>query len=386
MTDGIAHVRPGDLIRADDFNTILDELKALDARVASLEGDGGGGGPDAVRITSITPSAPRVGDEMRITGANFGFSTGSARIAFDGTVVTAYKSGSSDNLMIFDVPEISGLPQAGRPMVLQVSNRTSSVIRTITLLPRSQPMAGHVDLVYRGPTPTTPTAGQPLALSFRMDSGATLPVTFTVSATVSVAAWQSQVQILDENGTALPFGRITVPARQRREFSVRLPIPTGTPAGTPFTVDVLANAPAMVLTVPTQSFTVGTAAPTPDGDIELNLRGSDPEGVLVGDTVTLAPSARADILVMAEFSRIGTFVIGLSTVTGWTISSNLPGNGQVEIESGDMGGDGKARRPISLFLTAPGASATTSTLTMSAQEAGTGKPPPRVLTLRLRTS
>ena len=383
MTDGITRVRPGDLIRADDFNAILDGLEAIDARLRALEGNAGPG-PDALRITNITPAAPRVGDEMRISGANFGFSTGASRVAFDNIVVTAYKIGSSDSLLIFDIPEITGLPLAGRPVLLRVSNHSSSVLRTINLQPRAEQLMGGVDLHYDGPSPSTPTAGQPFALNFRLASRANLAVTLTVTTTVSVGAWQPLLELVDAGGSALSSRRITVPSGQVRAFSVRLPIPSGTAAGTSFTVSIQAEGQGIVTTTHQPVFSVGTAAPTPATDVELALAGANPPSVLSDSTITLSPGASAEVVVLTTFEGTGTFVVSLSSPSGWTVAPDLPAGGEYEIETVDLGADGKAHRSVLIGLTAPAGGAVPATLVTTARRKGSTRS--RELTLQLRTS
>src|SRR4051812_16577057 len=100
-------VERGDLITADLMNALLGKLGELETRVANLEA--GSQSSTTVIITDLIPpgtaAAPiRVSSELRIVGQNFRFSLGAHRVFFDATRVDAFKPGSNDSLLIFDVP------------------------------------------------------------------------------------------------------------------------------------------------------------------------------------------------------------------------------------------------------------------------------------------
>ncbi|MEV5409790.1 IPT/TIG domain-containing protein [Thermopolyspora sp. NPDC052614] len=380
MTDGIARVRPGDLIRAEDFNLILDRLADLAERVTKLEGTPGTGAP---RITGITPAVPRVGDEMRITGSDFGLATGAARVFFDTVVLGTFAAGSSDNLLVFQVPEITGLPDEGRPVVLQVSNRVATVTRTITVLPRLVAPGGRVDLIYDRPLAPRPIGGEEFVLAFRLRSRTGVPLTMDIVATVSDPLMQRGTQIRDSAMKPVRSGQVTVAANREETFFVALQIPARTPAGTRFSVSVRAKAPGLESAVGPLDFEVEAAAPIPDRDIQLNLDGADPPHVLDGTTITLPPGGFAEVVVSAVFERVGTYIIELSKAPGWGVDPSFPPGGFV-IETTDLGLDGRARRPFSISLVAPGAGGPPVGLRVTGRKQdGAGS---RELTLQLATA
>ena len=371
MTDGsITRVRAGDLIRAEDFNLILDQLQALDARVSTLEGQGGPG-PEALRITSVTPETPRVGDEMKITGSNFGFSTGAHRVFFDSVLVTAYKIGSSDNLLILDVPEIPGLPTTGRATLLRVDNRTQTATRTITVLPRVVAAGGGVDLQHEGASPAAPTAGQPFALGFILNSRTGSAVTMLVTPTSSDSAIQGSMRVLNESGTPISSRQVSVPANGETRFSVDMQVPPGATAGDAFRVTVRAEGQGFRAQAGPISFTVGTAAPTPDPDIQLNLGDAIFPTTRAASTVSVPANQEGEVVVLGEFKQTGTYEISLSTVTGWDVATDLDPSRRLTIESSDpLGPEGFRSGSFSLFLTAPGAGSPPRSLVVTAQREG----------------
>jgi len=69
-----SHVKPGDLITADFFNSLLDRLEALEAQ---------GGPAGMLTITALEPATGpyRVGTQLIVRGTNFDFSVGTWPLA-----------------------------------------------------------------------------------------------------------------------------------------------------------------------------------------------------------------------------------------------------------------------------------------------------------------
>jgi len=127
-------VRPGDLISADLMNQLLNDVADLQLRVSQLEGASVG---TSVKIDRILPAVARMGDELRVFGSGLAAAKLQS-ISIEGTTIPiwALKQGSSDQLMIFDIPAIIGIPDAGRNAVLTVqSTSSSSDFGTFYLLP-----------------------------------------------------------------------------------------------------------------------------------------------------------------------------------------------------------------------------------------------------------
>ena len=67
-------------------------------------------------ITDLVPPSGtvQVGTELRVLGRNFGVSVGATIVYIDDTRITTLKFGSTDILLIFDVPVGLSVPQSGR--------------------------------------------------------------------------------------------------------------------------------------------------------------------------------------------------------------------------------------------------------------------------------
>src|SRR6185369_1788293 len=100
-----------------------------EARITALEGAVPVGG--AVVITAVVPSGPvHLGDELRLIGRNFGIAALNS-ININGTPVTGFKPGSSDTLLIFNVPAVQGVPAQGQTATLNLSNPNGFATTTI---------------------------------------------------------------------------------------------------------------------------------------------------------------------------------------------------------------------------------------------------------------
>lgn len=320
------HVRPGDLITASFINQLLDFLVALERRVAALEDSAPS--RDTVVVTGLVPPSGRVrvGDFLEVHGQNFGHSTGSLRAFIDDRPIDALDPRTNDQLLVFRVPlTITDVPQAGRPALLTVSNQTSSAQRTL-FLESAIVLAGSVDVIARGAasgTPATPTPGNPYVLEFTIRSRANLEATFTLSATVSVAAnqaqWQSNLRILDTEGR--PASQIVVAPGQENTFRVGIsPIPPGT-NGVAFSISTSATAGSVSGSSGPQGATVGTAAEQPDNTISLNHAFGEvlPAGSAGSVTTTrmvLPQESGARLSLDATFELVGLYNLSATLQSG----------------------------------------------------------------------
>src|SRR6478672_4002847 len=114
-------VNPGDLITSLDWNDLIAAINALDGRVTTLESGGTGQAP---HITEVLPSGPVTeGDTVRIFGSNFDFVAGGATVFFGNTPIVGFLGGSSDTLLIVQVPdEVEGASDSGTALTLTVGN------------------------------------------------------------------------------------------------------------------------------------------------------------------------------------------------------------------------------------------------------------------------
>ena len=158
------HVAPGDLIEADLFNRILDDINDLMLRVAMLEA-GADTTPVRPRIESITPQIVRSGDRLTVTGSGLG--AGNIRlIKFDETLVpaSAILPGSTDRTMLIAAPVTPGLPASGRSVVLTVGSSAGTASGSYFQLPEiAQPFQSSVTFQVTGiePPDAKIAAGKP---------------------------------------------------------------------------------------------------------------------------------------------------------------------------------------------------------------------------------
>ena len=135
------HVQPGDLIRAEDWNTFVDSMTDLDARLRLLQSliPGADG---RIAITDL-PAEIHVADTLVIGGVNFGV-PGENTVTFDGdNRVTDFLAGN-DRMLALRVPPIS-VPVAGQMVNLTVSNTTRGsasrqikILRVVETVPQGQ--------------------------------------------------------------------------------------------------------------------------------------------------------------------------------------------------------------------------------------------------------
>ncbi len=147
MPNPFDHVRPGDVINAQQFNLLLDTLSEMRTRIETLEA---GTASTGVRITGFVPQllAP-VGSTVTIIGANFEIPptdpvTGAVRniIRIDGTAIPAdlyviTGSGTTSQQIAFRVPtsldsQARPLGQGGRAFEVTVENANGRASRSYT--------------------------------------------------------------------------------------------------------------------------------------------------------------------------------------------------------------------------------------------------------------
>ena len=197
-------------------------------------------------ITELIPASGRVkvGDALTVVGTNFGFSAGSLRVYVDGVRVADFKPGSSDTRLVFDIPLSIDVPPQGKSAILTVSNGSASVQRILLLQPAVVP-TGSVEVIALRGSPAVIQPGQQFTFPFSMRSHANMVATIALTAWVNVDSrqeeWQQGLQILDSNNRPMAAPQITVAAGQSILFSVRINVPSGTTAGTQFSVQVNAS-------------------------------------------------------------------------------------------------------------------------------------------------
>lgn len=100
--------QPGDLITSSFMKQLIEQLQTHEARISALEGVVPGAGGN-LAIINLSATDLSIGDELRIFGVNFGLPSENV-VTFNGQNPTRqFKAGSSDTLLVLDVPPLSFL-------------------------------------------------------------------------------------------------------------------------------------------------------------------------------------------------------------------------------------------------------------------------------------
>ena len=272
----LLNVNPGDLIKAEDWNTLVAAINALDGRVAELES---GGGDRAPKITQVLPGGTvTAGDTINIFGSNFDFSQGGHSVFFGNARAESFFAGSSNTLLIVRIPDVvEGATPNGAPLTMTVGNLFDTTSRSITI--RSKPIivSGSIQFSFKGARPTqTPTAGVQFFYDFELKSQASEDLTVTIAPTIAVIqplpggvndpGLPNLIAVL-EGTTVRENGQISLPEGATKTVSVRLNTPAGT-NNLRYSLSVTASAPGVaqrVEALPPQQ--VGQESELPDSTI-----------------------------------------------------------------------------------------------------------------------
>ncbi len=366
------YVRPGDVISADLLNRMIGLLNEHDALISA---GGPATGGNAVTISGFVPNPPfQAGQAIEILGSNFGFSTGSTVLKFDGTQVNAFKLGSSDTSLLVDVPFLAGLG-TGKDVTLSLANGSTTTARIVRVNPMQQPQQGNVDVLWNdaivpNPNPNPVANGQPVTIAYVLKSRALLPATFTIAVQCSNATMQAAAVVLDAAQATLASKQVDLAPDQQKGFFIRFPnVPVTN--NNSFTVTVSATTPGVVGS-DTRVFTVNAAVVQPDPTIGLvfnalsaiNPNTGDPDptaSYTAGDnTVRLKQSMIGRINLFASFTQIGTYDVTVATLpptANWTVT--LAGTpAQYIINAADFSNGVATRNPEIGVQAQPGASLT----------------------------
>ena len=216
-----AGVAPGDLITADLFNGMLNNVNDLLARVAVLEG--ADGGPVIERIEPAGIEIP-VGALMTIIGRNFKPGQVENIAMIDNVTISAFNLQSDTTRLVFTVPDsFPSLPRTASVKV-KVGEAVSNTVM-VSLAPEIVLQGGNVLIRSIGPALGTITIGGTFNLVWEVNSATRLPADYNFSAVVTnvvgatTAAWTSGIQLSQTGPIRLQSGvpvsvnmAVTVPA------------------------------------------------------------------------------------------------------------------------------------------------------------------------------
>jgi hypothetical protein len=240
-------VLPGELIKSNAWNDVLHTLSSFDDRLSALEAQGVIGG--GVSITGIFPSTVHIGDTVTILGRSFGVPSSNS-INIDGTSVTQILAGSNDSQLIVTIPNVQGIPQAGKFVTLSVANPKGSATLTFLLLQGQPTIPTGTLQVNLSPKPVSPpdaviAAGKPYIFTFTVTAITSMDETYTVVPTVQ-PGWTAA--LVDGGGNAIIPAEVQIakgdpPNGTSQDILIQVTSPSGAPNGTasPLTVAVTAK-------------------------------------------------------------------------------------------------------------------------------------------------
>jgi hypothetical protein len=371
MTKIADHVSPGQLIGSSLMNLILDKISSIDDRVSALEG-GTGIATGAAVITGISPSGPiQVGQTLTVSGRNFGFSVGAQQVFIDSVQVNAFQAGSSDQQLVFLIPTtITDVPALGRSATLSIGNGILPPAKQPIFLLPAFTLSGAVDVNYVGPVTGVITPNQVATFQFTLKSRASLDATYTIQPVVTgppnAAAFNSNLQVLDDTQAVLTSKAIQLFAGQQKTFFVSInPVPIGSTGS--FDLSVNASSGAVSGGSGAQTLTVGQAGPQPDNTITINFSNAvflpAGNGSATQTQLQLKTGAQAKLTFQAVFTVAGSYDITAVITSGSNWSASLFAQTTVTpvvIGAADLNNANHAANRLLDFLVAPGVGASAS--------------------------
>jgi hypothetical protein len=392
MADLLKRVQPGDVITAEMWNLAVDAINEM------LQSGQTGG----IQITALLPAGTqadpmRVGTVQQISGQNFGFSLGQTTVTFQGPsgpVIVRRADmlvGSTDTRLLFTVPTIPNLPQAGASMPLRVDNGVAQDIRTVFVRPVVFTVSGDVFVNWRAnvtpnPNPNPLQADAAASFLYGVQAATNIPATFTLSAQIINASvpipaqLASSIQFRDQSGTLIPNNRLELGTTETRNFTVRIPEIPASFANQSFTLEVRAVS-GNVENADARSFTVGQTVTPADPNIGveqsgfeiLNVTTGNPDtagGSLVGSTIRLQTNRLMVLFLNVQLRAAGTYDLTIQSatgipLTGWTLELLNPSSPITVTADNDT-----SLRNVNFGITRTGAASVGGTIILRIQRQG----------------
>jgi hypothetical protein len=258
-----AKVLPGDLITADYMNQIIDLLALHEQEIQALLA-AQPGATGAIGIAATIPAGlAHIGDAMRVLGHGFGLPSQST-VTIETTPVTL-EAGSNDTQLLFHIPVVPGIPDAGRNVTLRVTAGAGQANTSFLLLPAPPLTTGDMSFAIKPPAVASILAGQTYDFVCTIQAVTTQDDKYTLSASAGAgtAAWT--VAVTDANQGPLPsiaIPRSTTPFSQ--DVHLRVTIPNGATGQGMVSLTVTCQSnPAFAKSSGQFTFSIGAAPPPP---------------------------------------------------------------------------------------------------------------------------
>lgn len=319
------HVKPGDLIKAEVINSLLDQIEAMDVRLKSLENKDTT--TEKLTILDLLPHATvKMGDEVRVLGKSFDLPTLSLAVA--GFPITQFKSGSGDQLLIFDLRPIPTITSETLVM-LTMNNANGFASWPFTIRPADTAvLTGQLTVKYsKAPTQAKLDAPGEYIFGFTINAQSSMAATYTLTADVSQAGWSATVVGPSE----IQIPQSPPPEGTNREVEVKVNIPPGATVGTDTQVGLAITAKERPSLNSSRSIVLKVGSPPPavlEKPISITLGNVFPPGskVVSGATTIVevpAGGAAAGVRFIAH-TKAATAQLTY-TITGPTVQAD-PGN------------------------------------------------------------
>jgi len=307
-------IQPGDLIMSTFWNQVLHALNSFDDRINALEALSATGG--GLAISGMFPPPFHIGDTVTVLGRGFGVPSSNS-LNIDGTPV-AVLAGSSGSQLVIKIPNLQGIPQAGKFVTLTVANPGGSATLTFLLL-QGQPTIPTGSLqVSLSPVAVSPPdpliiAGKTYIFTFAVTAITSLDETYTVAPTVG-SGWTAV--LVDSGGATVTPSEVLIPKGdppngtvQNIRIAVTSPLGAGNGVSSPLTVTLTAKHNATLTNFGGSPTPVTIGSPPPGGQdqVVVSFNQVFAPGSSAGGTIKIPPSntqVRVDFT--AKIKDIGT--------------------------------------------------------------------------------